>query len=1493
MLIKAFRLFVSSTFSDFAQERELLQSKVFPALDTHCAAKGYQFHAIDLRWGVNAEAQLDQRTAEICLGEVAAAKRYPPPNVLIMLGDRNGWVPLPFAIPRDEFQAAATWLTDRGQAEAVRDLRASYMLDDNYLVPPGLKVEAESMELISAYTLLSREDYIPKLASADAWKVIEDRLRRALQEAANQLFRDGRTGEAEHAKYFLSLTEQEIVEGLKNNAQYASERPDRGWPQSIAWIREHAGKGDPRVETLKSRIRRALPTGAVLSGRAVRNWRGQLKGAYLEDFAARIESRLREAIDNHIARVEAKEHSELLQERAQHHAFALERRSVFFGRDSNRSAIASYLAADSPHHPLVLFGASGLGKSALMAQAVADAEGSVEALPVVYRYVGASAASADIRALLVSIVEDLAAHGIATKPDQWEDDDYKFDEQIRTLLKSIDRHAVIFIDALDQLKKPRTGWLPNKLLRLKVVVSVLNDAAYEEDSGVYRALRQRFPFQAFLEIEPLTGTQGRDILLTLEASAQRSLRQSQRDYVLGRFETAGASPLYLKLAFEIARGWRSWNKVGQGRCVLAENTAALVGQLITELTSVHHHEPELVSRTLGYLAAAKDGLSAKEMTEVLSGDSGVMAAISTERHGVQTLSVERHGVRRPKLPDSVWVRLNRQLAPLLVEKRVDERPLMQFFHRQLADIARECHYALVKPALHSALADYFDAGAATPGKDPVASGRATYARRSLSELPYQLFHAGRRARLDEILMAPDWMQQKLAVAGIRALIDDYQYAHTQAHRLTGQTLELAAGVLARDPRQLIPQIIGRMRPSLSAEPTQAEAIKVLLRNARAQVSPPALVPRTKHLTQFSGMSPPGLELTRLSLPSSSTDLALYEDGKVILTGSECILVWDVASRKLAEILTPIDTWPSAHSGVTVVYGNRFSPKRLFPLSADRILSYEPVDYSQHNELSAILLWDPKDATEVARVVWGGRVTALLPLLDKRVAFAVGCQLCVWDPQLGKTEKLAPENKPILAISQPSDEYMISLTQDGTIRKWRLSTLKEEAPFHLEIGDIRFATMLDPQRVLLVLHEGRIAIWNANNQLDYVDCAEGNGITAAVRTADGRIVLGYSSGAVCIVDVSTGTEIGSLDGHTGSIVSLLSLPGNLLVSGGADQTLRLWNMSEHETRPAFRFRDSFRGLTSLSEDRFVCERLDGQLECRSFSQGTKIWGIQAHSGPIKALAPMAEKLLASYGSDNIVRVWDVKGREIKRFELGDIQLITMLPLPKLRIGYLSQGSVSLLDFGNGSKVKHLFSEHQFPHKGERDQNTELTACAVLPNDLIAFTTLHYPSEYYNVGSLYVWSQSVGCVSIFNRRLEWSNMQGRSLWGTDLRASADGRLAIVHGAWLELGRIAVGGKWSLLGTLHNGALIKDVAFLPHARIAIGDNANMVKIWDCERDCIIAQLTLDAPVACIAVLDKGRCLAIVDDLGRLHGVDFVQRAAGGWVERWRSPNRSKLHP
>ena len=89
MINRIFRLFISSTFSDFIAEREALQKNVFPRLEKFCAERGARFQAIDLRWGITEEAQREHYTMPICLEEVRRCQQLSPkPNLAVLLGDR-------------------------------------------------------------------------------------------------------------------------------------------------------------------------------------------------------------------------------------------------------------------------------------------------------------------------------------------------------------------------------------------------------------------------------------------------------------------------------------------------------------------------------------------------------------------------------------------------------------------------------------------------------------------------------------------------------------------------------------------------------------------------------------------------------------------------------------------------------------------------------------------------------------------------------------------------------------------------------------------------------------------------------------------------------------------------------------------------------------------------------------------------------------------------------------------------------------------------------------------------------------------------------------------------------------------------------------------------------------------------------------------------------------------------------------------------------------
>lgn len=99
-----FRLFVSSTFSDFIAERDALQTRVFKRLEKYCAERGARFQAVDLRWGITEDIQRQHDTLRICLEEIRRCQVLSPrPNFVALLGDRYGWEPVPARIPLDHW----------------------------------------------------------------------------------------------------------------------------------------------------------------------------------------------------------------------------------------------------------------------------------------------------------------------------------------------------------------------------------------------------------------------------------------------------------------------------------------------------------------------------------------------------------------------------------------------------------------------------------------------------------------------------------------------------------------------------------------------------------------------------------------------------------------------------------------------------------------------------------------------------------------------------------------------------------------------------------------------------------------------------------------------------------------------------------------------------------------------------------------------------------------------------------------------------------------------------------------------------------------------------------------------------------------------------------------------------------------------------------------------------------------------------------------------
>jgi tetratricopeptide (TPR) repeat protein len=96
-------VFISSTFVDMQAERDHLRTRVFPELEERLRARRHNLEWVDLRVGVATASKTDEHVRElhvlkVCLDEVRRCR----PFLIVLLGDRYGWVP-----PEDRIRVAA------------------------------------------------------------------------------------------------------------------------------------------------------------------------------------------------------------------------------------------------------------------------------------------------------------------------------------------------------------------------------------------------------------------------------------------------------------------------------------------------------------------------------------------------------------------------------------------------------------------------------------------------------------------------------------------------------------------------------------------------------------------------------------------------------------------------------------------------------------------------------------------------------------------------------------------------------------------------------------------------------------------------------------------------------------------------------------------------------------------------------------------------------------------------------------------------------------------------------------------------------------------------------------------------------------------------------------------------------------------------------------------------------------------------------------------
>jgi WD40 repeat protein len=1194
---RTIRVFISSTFRDMHAERDHLARIVFPELRSRCRKLGADFLGFDLRWGVTEEEAEQEGALGICLREIERCR----PFFVALLGDRFGWVPPEEEIPAFLFEAV------RDEGGLPGDVASWYRLDDT--VDPPVYRQRRDRRLDPAAV-----DRLVGFWESKGLPLAGESI--TAREIRRGVFEDGCP--AARALFYLRKP------GLTRHPDFP--------PELLPDFVEADPARRQKLDDLKQRIR-------SLSGRlTVREYEATYAGPReaggvsldgMDAFGEQVLSDLWRGIEAELGRPLPTGDAHQ-QERDHHERFAAERSRLFLGREAEVEAVLDYVTRGPTEHVLVVTGAPGSGKSALLAECARRCREMPLPPVVIPHFIGAVPGSAALGATLRSIGETLRREAPEIT-DELEADPEKLRRQFVRLLHDAADHkwVLLLIDGLDQLDPAAASheldWLPHPLPPgFKLVVSTLAGDCLEQ-------LRRRVPADHVVDVPPLPAGDRRSLVERFLEARRKKLTPAQLDLLLDSTRRPDAGlPLYLLVALEEL-------------CLLGDHTA--VSRRIERLPA---RLPELFAQVLERL----EGDHGRELTEAVCGWLAVSRSGLLESEVLGLCDLFPVAGARGML---AWTRLYRSLEPYLepLEEGEAGQPsgagLIDFHHQQLRLAAFRRYLGMDGPeappsdafrARHRELAAGFQALIEHP--------------RGLSELPHHLIHAERWGELERTLCDLRFVEAKCVAGMANELLDDHVAA-----------LEALPEALAEREQQL--QLDARINLYAGELIAYAQA--------------------WSHWREQGG-DPPGI-----SLPEPPPAVRVRSEGEIEAEAHRIARApgspdrfrafWRFASQE-AFRLSHLGDEPGfcvQQAWNSVVEG---------PVAQAAGLLLEEARGAAPLLLTAPI-WRPAWAPHPLCESTLGLGQHFAITLDGRRALAADRKdVALWDLDTGRClRKLGGHTGEVVAVAiTPDGRRGVSASADETLRHWDLETGSCLQTLPGPWGIVSFLRFAHDCTVVEVCGDRAPEdYWDLSSGTWLGGLGRRKPTFGPCVTPDGRRELSMEGeGVLGVRDRDSGALLASLEGHNAEILTHAITPdGRFAVSGDKYGELRLWDLASGRCRATLESphpnpydmavqdlaitpdgrsvffscalsgpylwdveRGSVRALPRNSQVDRVAITPDGRRGISSGREGVRVWNLESGRSSTRdghdftlsiAITPDGSQVV-SIGFDGLLRVWDV-------------------------------------------------------------------------------------------------------------------------------------------------------------------------------------------------------------------------------------------------------------
>lgn len=470
---------------------------------------------------------------------------------------------------------------------------------------------------------------------------------------------------------------------------------------------------------------------------------------------------------------------------------------------------------------------------------------------MVIRFLGTTPYSSNIRSLLKSVSEQISLVYGATYTET--SDFSQMIKQFHLLLNhSNDTKPLILIfDSIDQLS-PEDGayklsWLPFTLPKhTYVLMSTLT-----EEYGILNNLKERIPNAHYNPLKVLGGQLAIDIVKLWLKGSKRTLSEEQEKY-LSKIFSMCSLPIFVKLAFDKAVTWKSFQKINAERrsdnifkkvkvmsnpgkkeinsIEIPETVQGAIRQLFRKLEI--KYGKLFVSRALGYLTCNPQGLSELEMQDVLSLDDDVLGEV-----------FQYHIPPVRRIPSFLWARLRHSISPYLAEREAHGTSVHFWYHRQFIEVAANEYVKTQKKILHKNLSEFYsglwykrpkpfqftkeqvkhfklksNTGSAIRNvpNQPIIfehDDNINFNQRKLHFLPYHYALSEQfNCLFNECLFNYEWLKYKLKATGPHNLLEDFKLGSDVDDEcmLLYNSLSSVRNFLLTHPETLSVEIIGRL-----------------------------------------------------------------------------------------------------------------------------------------------------------------------------------------------------------------------------------------------------------------------------------------------------------------------------------------------------------------------------------------------------------------------------------------------------------------------------------------------------------------------------------------------------------------------------------------------------------------------------------------------------------------------------------------------------------